>query len=113
MKIVPTKENGFQKKHDLILTLQEDVEETYTLDKTNSISWELSSRPGTAGAATYKFQCRILTGDETPRQMIRWRQDVIKVCVGLHVDTLDTRRPIMEACMRAGPKAELSTPKPR
>ena len=105
MKIVPTKENGFQKKHDLILTLQEDVEETYTLDKTNSISWELSSRPGTAGAATYKFQCRILTGDETTRQMIRWRQDVIKVCVGLHVDTLDTRRPIMEACMRAGPKA--------
>ena len=100
-----TKENGFQKKHDLILTLQEDVEETYTLDKTNSISWELSTRPGTAGAATHKFQCRILTGDETPRQMMRWRQDVLKVCVGLHVSTLDTRRPIMEACVRAGPKA--------
>ena len=105
MKIVPMKENGFQKKLHLILSLQEDVEETYTLDKTNSISWELSSRPGTAGAAKYKFQCRILTGDETPRQMMRWRQDVTKVCIGIHVNTLETRRPIMEACMRAGPKA--------
>ena len=105
MKIAPTKEYGFQKKPNLILTLQEDVEETYTLDKTNSVSWELSTRPGTAGAATYKFQCRILTGDETPRQMMRWRQDVLKVCIGLHVSTLATRQPIMETCMRAGPKA--------
>ena len=105
MKIVPTKEYGSQKKSTLILPLKEDVEETYTLDKTNSISWELSTRPGTAGAAAYKFQARILTGDETPRQMMRWRQDVLKVCVGLHVNTLETRRPIMEACVRAGPKA--------
>ena len=70
MKIAPTKEYGFQKKPNLILTLQEDVEETYTLDKTNSVSWELSTRPGTAGAATCKFQCCVLTGDETPRQMM-------------------------------------------
>ena len=105
MKIVPSKECGSQKKSNLILTLQEDVEETYTLDKTNSISWELSTRPGTAGAATHKFQCRILAGDETPRQMMRWHQDALKVCVGLNVSTLDTRRPIMEACVRAGPKA--------
>ena len=89
----------------MILALKEDVEETYTLDKTNSISWELSTRPGTAGAATYKFQSRILTGDETVRRMIRWRQDVLKVCVGLDVDTLVARRPIMETCMRTGPRA--------
>ena len=69
MKIAPTVNSGSQKKSTLILTLQEDVKETYTLDKMNSVSWELSTRPGTAGAATYKFQCRILTGDETPRQM--------------------------------------------
>ena len=105
MNVVPTKECGFQKKPNLILTLQEDVEETCTLDKTNSVSWELSTRPGTAGAATYKFQCRILTGDEQPRQMMQWRQDVKKVCIGLHVTTLETRRPIMEACMRTGPIA--------
>ena len=105
MKIAPTVNSGSQKKSALILTLQEDVKETYTLDKTNSVSWELSTRPGTTGAATYKFQCRILTGDETPRQMMRWRQDVLKVCVGLNVTSLATRRPIMETCMRAGPHA--------
>ena len=105
MKITVPKENGSQKRSSLILPLKEDVEETYTLDKTNSVSWELSTIPGTAGAATYKFQCRILTGDEQPRQMMRWRQDVRKVCIGLHVTTLATRRPIMEACMRTGPMA--------
>ena len=105
MKIANTSNNGFQKKSTHILSLKEDIEETYTLDKTNSISWELSSRPGTAGAATYKFQCRILTGDETPRQMMRWRQDTLNVCKGLSVTTLATRRPIMETCMRAGPRA--------
>ena len=105
MKIAVPKEFGSQKKSNLILPLQEDVEETYTLDKTNSVSWELSTRPGTTGAATYKFQCRILTGDETPRQMMRWHSDVQKVCIGLHVAILATRRPIMETCMRTGPLA--------
>ena len=64
------------RSHSFSSGLQEDIEETYTLDKTNSVLWELSTRPGTAGAATYKFQGRILAGDETPRQMMRWRQDV-------------------------------------
>ena len=103
--VVPNENQGFQKKPNHILPLQEDVDETYGLDKTNSVSFELSTRPGTAGAATYKLQCRILSGDETPRQMIRWSHDVAKVCVGLNVNQLATRRPIMEACMRAGPMA--------
>ena len=105
MKAVLPKGNGSQKKSALLLYLQEDIEETHTLDKTNSVSWELSTRPGTAGAATYKFQGRILAGDETPRQMMRWRQDVTNICIGLDTATLATRRPIMEASMRAGPKA--------
>ena len=88
MKITVPKESGSQKRSTLILPLKEDIEETYTLDKTNSVSWELSTIPGTAGAATYKFQCRILTGDEQPRQMMQWLQDVKKVCIGLHVTTL-------------------------
>ena len=81
MKIAVPKDYGSQKKSGIILPLKEDVKETYTLDKSNSVVWELSTRPGTPGAATHKFQCRILTGDETPRQMMRWRQDVTKVCV--------------------------------
>jgi hypothetical protein len=41
------------KKSPPILPLEED-KEAYRLDKTNSITWELSTRPGTANAATYK-----------------------------------------------------------
>ena len=83
MKVVPPKDNGFQKKSKLLLALEEDTEETYILDKTNSITWELSTRPGTPDAATYKYPCRILTGDEEIRQILRWHQDVLKVCTGL------------------------------
>ncbi len=105
MKVAATKETGFQKKPSHILPLREDIDETYTLDKSNSVTWELSTRPGEADAATYKFLCRVLQGDETPRQILRWRSDVIKVCVGLNVTTLEARRPIMTACMRSGPLA--------
>ena len=65
MKIAPKTSDAFQKKSAPILPLQEDVE-LYKLDKTNSVTWELSTRPGTAGAATYKYQCRILQGDKQP-----------------------------------------------
>jgi hypothetical protein len=84
MKIATPKSDGFQKKSEPLLPLVEDVE-LYKLlvDKTNSVSWEISTVPGTAGAATYKFQCRVLKGDETPRQMIRWRLDVMKLSLAL------------------------------
>ena len=98
--VLPTREAP--KKSEHLLPLIEDVE-LYKLDKTNSVSWELSTQPGTADAPRYKFQVRILQGDETARQMIRWRLDVCKICIGLHVATLGTKKPIMEACMRPGP----------
>jgi len=105
MKIAQSSNTGnTQKKTEVLLPLTEDPK-LYKLDKTNSVSWELSTIPGTAGAATYKCQVRILQGDETPRQMIRWRLDVLKVCQGLNATTFETRRPIMEACMRVGPLA--------
>jgi hypothetical protein len=49
------------KKSPSVLPLKEE-EEAYRLDKTNSIIWELSTQPGMANAATYKYQVRILTG---------------------------------------------------
>ena len=101
-KVVVPKDFGYLKKAESLLPLIEDLE-LYKLDKTNSVSWELSTQPGTAGAPTYKYQVRVLTGTETARQMLRWRLDVIKVCTGLNVTTLATKRPIMEACMRPGP----------
>ena len=107
MKVALPKGNGTQTKSAPLLPLTEDPE-SYKLDKTNSVSWELSTQPGTAGAPTYKFQARVLQGDESPWQMVRWRLDVARVCMGLKVTTLATRRPIMEACMRAGPLSAFS-----
>jgi hypothetical protein len=90
MKIATPKSDGLQKKSKPLLPLMEDVELYKLLDKTNSVSWELSTVPGTAGAAMYKFQCRVLQGDKTPRQMIRWHLDVMKVVIGLNVNTVAT-----------------------
>jgi hypothetical protein len=93
MKISTPKSDGFQKKAEPLLPLEEDAE-LWKLDKTNSVSWDLSTIPGTAGAATYKFQSRVLQGDKTPRQMICWRLDVMKVVTGLNVNTVATVQPI-------------------
>jgi hypothetical protein len=67
------------KKTPPMLPIKEDEEETYHLDKTNSVTWELSTQPGTAGAATYKHQVCILTGRKTPSQLIRWRTDLAQL----------------------------------
>jgi hypothetical protein len=40
--------------------------------------------------------------------MIRWRLDVMKVVTGLNVNTVDTVRPIHEACMHTGPLSSYS-----
>ena len=100
-KVVTPKDTGYQKKSNHLLPLIEDVE-LCKLDKTNSVSWLLSTQPTVAGAPTHSARVRILQGNETTRQMIRWRLDVEKVCVGLNVATLLTKKPIMEACVRPG-----------
>jgi hypothetical protein len=92
------------KKSPPVLPPEED-EEAYRLDKTNSITWELSTQPGTANAATYKYQVRILTGSELPRQLVHWRMDLNQVVAGLNLTTVATIKPVHLACMRTGPKA--------
>jgi hypothetical protein len=108
MKIATPKSNGFQKKSEPLLPLMEDGK-LYKLDKTNSVTWELSTVPGTTGAAMYNFQCRVLQGDKTPRQMICWRLDVMKVVTGLNINTVATVWPIHEACMRTRPLASYAS----
>ena len=83
----------------------EEDPELYKLDKTNSVQWELRSTPTDANSPSYRCQVRILQGTETPRQMLRWQIDVEKVVAGLNATTKDVQRPLMEACMRSGPKA--------
>ena len=91
------------KKVDLILPLVEDEKEANKLTKSNSVTWEVHTIPNDNNSPTYKLNVRMLEGDETARQMITWRSDVVKACVGLNATTLESRRPIMEACMRTRP----------
>ena len=91
------------KKADLIIPLYQNEKESNKLSKDNSITWELYTIPTDNTSPKYKHFVRILEGDETVRQQISWRTDVIKACVGLNATTLESRRPIMEACMRTRP----------
>ena len=52
MKVVPPKTNGYRKKADLILPLEEDPEDMHQLDKTNSVSWNIKTIPADADSAT-------------------------------------------------------------
>jgi hypothetical protein len=104
MKNVIPKTAVGPKKSPPVLPLEED-EEAYRLDKTNSITWELSTQPGTANAAKYKYQVRILTGSESPQQLVRWQIDLNQVVAGLNLTTVATIKPVHLACMRTGPKA--------
>ena len=103
MKIVPTKDIG-PKKAPPILPL-EDSEEEYLLDKTNSVTFELYTIPGTTTSTKYKYPVRILTGFETPRQLIRWRNDLAIVVKGLNLTLPAEIYAVHIACMRTGPLA--------
>ena len=100
MKVAATSKSS--KKPEIIIPLIEE-DESYKLTKDNATSWELKTVPTDAASPTYKLMVRILEGNETPRQICRWRKDVLKVCVGCNATTLQSRQPIMEACMRPGP----------
>lgn len=102
MKIVPSKSDGSQTKSAILFPLKEEPK-LYELKKSNSHYWELSTRPGVADAPTYQMQMRILQGDESPRQIILWRYDLLKVLAGLDATEVHVMRPIIEACMRQGP----------
>ena len=100
MKIAQPKSSS--KKPNIIIPLVEE-DESYKLSKDNATSWELRTVPTNAASPTYKLMVRILEGNETPRQIVRWRKDVIKLCIGVNANTRESRQPIMEACMRPGP----------
>jgi hypothetical protein len=102
MKVVPPKSNGNQTKSVVLLPLEEE-DKLYDLKKSNSHYWELKTQPGVDDSPTYQIQMRILQGDESVRQKLLWRYDMLRVLVGLNALTGEVQRPIVEACMRSGP----------
>ena len=62
-------------------------------------------QPTVDGSATCKQSVRILSGQETVRQILRWGKDVVKVLVGLNLTTVEMQRPIFKALMQETPWA--------
>ena len=96
---VASSSNKPSKKVEYIIPLADD-ESHHKLTKANSVSWELRTIPADADSPTYKYLTRVLSGDESVRQMLRCSKDLTKVCTGLNATTLATMKPIMLACMR-------------
>ena len=107
MKVVLPKYSGSSNKPP-ILSLVDD-EETYVLTKANSVAWDLRSVPANADSSTYKQNVRVLQGDESIRQILRWRHDVETVFTGLNATTVATRRPLVTRLMRPNPLALFNT----
>ena len=103
MKVNLPKDNGFQKKTP-ILTLVDD-ELSYRLTKANAVSFDLKVDPDKESSATYKTMVRVLEGSETIRQLLRWRQDVGKVLVGLKAKEAPEQLSVLSALMRPSPAA--------
>lgn len=103
-KVVLPKENASKSTPKVVLLPLTESDDLYTLDKANSITYTLSTQPGTANGSPYKYQARILAGDESVRAMIRWHIDVERVTVGLGVATNGPAIvPIIRSLMRGTP----------
>ena len=94
MKINIPKDNGFQKKTP-ILTLIDD-ESSYHLTKANAVSFDLKVDPEKDDSATFKTMVRVLEGNETIHQLLRWQQDVDKVLAGLNAKEVAERLSVLD-----------------
>ena len=103
MKVNLPKDNSFQKKTP-ILTLVDD-ESSYRLTKANAVSFDLKVDPDKEASATYKTMVRVLEGNETICQLLRWRQDVDKVLTGLKAKEVAEQLSVLSALMRPSPAA--------
>ena len=106
MKISPPSGKS-SRKVDYIIPLADD-EAHHKLTKENSVTWELRTVPADGNSPTHEVQTRILSGDESVRQMLRWGKDLERVCAGLNATDLAAKKPIMLACMR--PRVETGQP---
>ena len=103
MKISVPKDNSFQKKTP-ILTLV-DNELSHRLTKANAVSFDLKVDPKKDDSASFKTMVRVLEGNETICQLLRWQQDVAKVLTGLNAASVPEQLSVLSALMRPSPAA--------
>ena len=85
-----------------LLPLTEDTS-LYALDKTNSVQYELHTRPADVNSPKYRFQLRVLVGTESVRTIVRWQIALVTVIDGLNLSQYAHTKPIVETAMRATP----------
>ena len=99
MKVANASSNKPSKKVKYIILLKCDKAH-HKLTKENSVSWELRTIPTQVDSPTYEVLVRILSGDKSVQQMLRWRKDIDKVGTGVNATDLASKKPIMLACVR-------------
>ena len=96
MKVANASSNKPSKKVKCIIPLKCD-EAHHKLTKENSVLWELRTVPTQADSPTHEVPVRVLSGDESVQQMLRWRKDIDEVCTGVNATDLASKKPIMLA----------------
>ncbi len=97
MKVVTSNNNDTKGDKDILLPLTGTTADK--LDKSNSKTFELSSNPGSQGAATFKATVRVLQGHEDLRSKIEWVKDTEAVLEGTNTTTLTPARNIVKAVL--------------
>ena len=98
MKVAPPTYKDSPSK-SFLLPLLEDPEEG-KLTKENSLKFMLRCVPANDDPK-YQCQIRILTGNETVRQVLRWRKDVTRLPGGLNIGDVQELVPVLETLMGA------------
>jgi hypothetical protein len=101
MKVVVPKQQVMLSKTDYLPLVPDKDNEALTKD--NSIGFSLKTNPTDANSTTYKVNVRILLGGESVRTMIRWMQDLNRVCQGLNATTIQEKCRIAETLLRDTP----------
>ena len=90
MKIaVPHKTTHTQPKEEAILPLVpvvKDINVEEAKDPTRYATFQLQTVPGDNNAPKVKFAMLVARGLETPREMIDWYTNVLRVCDGLNLN---------------------------
>ena len=105
MKIVPSTYSDSPSKN-FLLPLVEDPEEG-VLTKENSIKFSLRCVRANA-EPKYQVQIRILTGNESVRQVLKWRRDVDRLIPGLDLTTAASACPVIMTTMTPIPAAKFA-----
>ena len=96
IKATSNQKDGIYNRASLILPFVQEDPEVSKLTKDNSVTLELKVDPADADLAKVKYNIRIVSGTETPREIIHWVNDLLnQVFPGLGLTTGASQRAIL------------------